>query len=100
MIQKIFKYQMPICEKYSLQLPIRAEILRVDDVDGMFYLWAMVNPSAPLEQRNFEAYKTGQDIPNPEGLVYLGHCCIYIGMELCLYIHERVESCDTVNVQW
>jgi len=43
MIEKIFKYELNIKEKQSLKLPVGAKILRVDDVDGRFYLWAKAN---------------------------------------------------------
>ena len=87
----IYKYPLPVQEKFVLDLPSGAVILRVDDVDGMFYLWAVVDPSAPLVPRHFECYKTGQPILTPMyGLQYLGLCKLFIMQELGLYIFENI----------
>jgi hypothetical protein len=96
MAKKIFKYEMSIKEKQELELPIGAKIIRVDDVDGKFFLWAIVN--APIEDEEIETeirflefYKTGQPIENDTNLVYLGFCKLFIMQELGLYVFERVE---------
>jgi len=86
----IFKYQMPIQEKFDLKLPKDAKIIRVDDVDGMFYLWAIVDTEKEPEIRHFECYKTGHPILTPlDDLVYIGFCTLFIMQELCLYIFEN-----------
>lgn len=97
MDRKIFKYEMGVKEKQELELPIGSRIIRVDDVDGKFFLWAIVN--APTEDdeeietetRYLEFYKTGQTIGNDIGLVYIGFCKLFIGQELGLYVFERVK---------
>lgn len=90
-MKKIYKYQIPVCEKYAIELPLNARIIRVDDVDGFFYLWAMIDiHESSTEKRHLELYKTGQDIPGNDNLVYLGFCKIFIGMELGLYVFENV----------
>jgi len=90
-ISKIFKYPMPVQEKFELQLPVGAKIIRVADIDGLFYLWAIVNTEIEeTETRFIECYKTGQPIDNPETLNYLGLCCLFIMQELGLYMFERV----------
>lgn len=66
-MNKIFKYTIPTKEKYDIELPQGAKILRVEDVDGLFYLWAIVNTEEdhPKEIRCLEFYKTGQPIETP-----------------------------------
>ncbi len=82
---------MAVQEKIELQLPIGAKIIRVSDVDGMFFLWAIVDPEIEeTETRYIEFYKTGQPIENDHELVYLGLCCLFIMQELGLYTFERV----------
>lgn len=90
-MHKIFKYQLKIQEKQELTLPQGAKIIRVDDLDGMFFLWAMVNADAdwPTEVVNLEFYKTGQPIDNPDGLCYIGFCKLFIMQELGLYAFRR-----------
>jgi hypothetical protein len=76
-------------EKFSVELPIGARIIRVDDVDGKFWLWAIVDDEAQKELRHIECYKTGQPILKPlENLTYLGCCKLFIMQELCLYMFE------------
>lgn len=95
--KKIFKYELSIKEKQEIELPIGAKIIRVDDVDGKFFLWAIV--SAPTEDdeveteiRFLEFYKTGQPIDNDSTLFYLGFCKLFIMQELGLYVFERLTS--------
>lgn len=91
-MKKIFKYSLPVQEKFTLELPAGAKIIRVDDVAGLFWLWAIVDPDAPLEARHIECYKTGQEAPDDLGsLEYLGCCKLFIMQELCLYMFERVS---------
>lgn len=86
----IFKYSLPVQEKFTMELPAGAKIIRVDDVEGKFWLWAIVDTEAPLEPRNIECYKTGQEMPADEHvLLYLGCCKLFIMQELCLYMFER-----------
>jgi len=95
-MKKIFKYELHIKEKQELELPVGSIIIRVDDVDGKFYLWAMVDiqlegePEIKFEKRYLEFYKTGQPIENDDNLFYLGFCKLFIMQELGLYVFERV----------
>ena len=94
-MNKIFKYPIPTKEKYELMLPKNAQIIRVEDVDGLFFLWAIVNTEEdfPLEKRFLEFYKTGQPIETPlEDLFYLGTCKLFIMQELCLYVFENFKK--------
>lgn len=93
-MKAIFKYSLPVQEKYTIELPVGAKIVRVEDVDGLFFLWAIVDTTEdyPKEQRHLEFYKTGQPIENDAGLVYLGLCKLFIMQELGLYVFERVKT--------
>lgn len=85
----IFKYQMPVMERFSMMLPRGAEIIRVADQSGMFWLWAVVSTDEPDEQRNFVAVKCGANVP-PGDLRYVGFCAIFVQQELGLYIFEDI----------
>lgn len=88
----IYKYPLPVREKYVIELPANAHIIRVDTVEGLFYLWAIVDPEAPLVTRYLEFYKTGQPITTPmRSLLYLGFCTLFIMQELCLYVFENLN---------
>lgn len=91
----IYKYPIPVKEKYQIELPKDARIIRVEDVDGHFFLWAAVNtdPEWPTEKRFLEFYKTGQPIETPlDHLVHLGNCKLFVAMELCLYCFENIVA--------
>lgn len=87
----IFKYQMPVLERFDMTLPAGAEIIRMEDQGGMFWMWAVVNTDAPDEVRKFHAFKTGAKMPDNVPLVYRGFCAVFVQMELGLYIFEEVE---------
>lgn len=84
----IFKYQMPILEKFTMKLPKDAEIIRMADQGGMFWLWAVVDTNVKDEERHFYAVKCGANMPDKNGLIYRGFCAIYVQQELGLYIFE------------
>lgn len=89
-MKSIYKYQAPVKEQFSLLLPVGAQVLRVDDVDGMFFIWAIVDTEEKAtEERFFECYKTGAPFrKDPSELNYLGFWKIFVQMELCLYVFE------------
>lgn len=91
-MNKIFKYEIPCKEKFEISLPKGAQIIRCEDVEGKFFIWAIVNPDPehPTETRYFECYKTGQEIHTPLcHLNLLGTCKLFIMQELCLYVFEN-----------
>lgn len=99
-MNKIFKYSIPTKEKYVIELPKDAQIIRVEDVDGLFFLWAIVNTDEehPTEKRCLEFYKTGQPIETPlERLNFLGTCKLFIMQELCLYVFENTFETAKTN---
>ncbi len=96
-MKNIFKYELSIKEKQEIVLPESAQIIRVDDVDGKFFLWAIVEVSEEIEieteTRYIEFYKTGQPIETPiEHLQYLGFCKLFIMQELGLYVFENIAK--------
>lgn len=87
----IYKYQMPVLESFTMKLPEGAEILRVADQGGMFWLWAKVRTDVPDEVRHFHSFKCGGKIPDKlsDKLVYIGFCAVFVQQELGLYIFEE-----------
>lgn len=84
----IFKYQMPVLERFTMRLPRSAEIIRMADQGGMFWLWAVVDTRLPDEDRHFVAVKCGGNVPETPGLIYRGFCAVFVQQELGLYIFE------------
>lgn len=89
-MKRIFKYQLPILEEVELRLPVNAEVIRIADLGGIIWLWAIIDDEEPDETRKFYLYKTGgamKDIP----MKYLGCGAVFIQMELMLYVFEEVS---------
>lgn len=84
----IYKYQIPILEAFTVRLPEGAEILRVEHIDGLSWIWAIVNTDAPDEDRHFMAFKTGTKMPDGVNLKYIGYHAIFVQAELALYLFE------------
>lgn len=83
----IFKYQMPVLERFTMRLPEGAHIIRMADQGGMFWLWAVVDTGVLDENRHFVAVKCGANVPDGN-LRYIGFCAIFVQQELGLYIFE------------
>lgn len=61
---KIYKYQISGEGNDCLQLPDGYRILSAGEQDGQIFIWAIVNPDAPLMDARFRIYATGfDDIP-------------------------------------
>ena len=92
---RIWKYQMPVAEQFAMKLPRGAEIIRMAGENGMLWLWAVVDTSAPDETRHFEAFKAGGTMPDDLSQhVFRGMAHIYIQAELMLYIFEVIRDAD------
>ena len=88
----IYKYQMPVLERFEMTLPVGAKIIRMADENGMFWLWAEVRTDAPDEQRTFWAFKCGGKMPDDVRLKYIGFCAVFVQQELGLYIYEEISD--------
>lgn len=66
-MRKIFKYQF--VSGGRIEIPKNAEIVHVEEQDGVLCMWAIVNPDAPKETRTFCIRGTGH--PIDESLKYV-----------------------------
>ena len=95
----IYKYRLPFMEKSTLSLPQGADIIRVDGFDGALWLWAIVDTSQPLVDREFSLFKTGGEMPsNIEEYTYIGCGAIFVQMELMMYVFEKKNYTPEVSV--
>lgn len=58
-MKTIFKYSLGINDQVFLHLPEGAEILSVQGQADQLVLWAIIDPSKPVEPRLFSVYGTG-----------------------------------------
>ena len=97
----IFKYQIPIQEDFTLELPENSDPLRVEFVDGKAWMWVLHDLRQPKKKFQFHMYKTGGTIPDhiaPNLGFLLGWLTIYVQQELCLYVfaekHNATDEAD------
>lgn len=56
---------------FSLQLPKHAKVLEMGLQNNEFFIWAFVDPSAPMEERKFVFFGTGTEVQNAAHLRYI-----------------------------
>lgn len=59
MTQAIFKYQLEVADYQKIMMPENARILCTQSQKDHCYIWAIVDPQAAMEEREFEIYGTG-----------------------------------------
>ena len=62
----IWKFPLEVTDFVSVEMPLNAVVLSVDNQDGALRLWAMVEPDMPKDIRHFYIVGTGN--PMPAGL--------------------------------
>lgn len=73
MEKSIFKYNLETTDKQTVLMPKGAEILTIQAQDEHAKLWALVDPTAHLEERTIEIFGIGHPV------------CCDMGVE-CKYI--------------
>lgn len=69
----VWKYAIPIDDRFTLDMPIGALILTVQAQQDKPQLWALVDPDAEIESRTFRLAGTGHPIKEESlRLLYLG----------------------------
>jgi len=68
----VYKYQARIEYHVKVKMPSGAKILKGDEQNGAFVIWALVNTENELVTRNLRLVATGRTIAEPvEKLVYI-----------------------------
>ena len=69
----VYKYDVPVADAFSLDLPADARVLTVKVQGEQARLWALVDPDAPLTPRHFRLSGTGHSIEvAADALRYVG----------------------------
>lgn len=85
----VFKYEIPPYNA-AIKLPVGAEILSVAFQGDTFCMWAKVNTDAETEERNFEAFGTGHEMPYTMGVDYEFVGTAHMDNGLVFHAFERV----------
>lgn len=70
-MKQIYKYPVPIDDKFIVQMPLGSFILDVQMQKSEPQMWALIDPKKPLTNRFFYLYGTGMFIDDSK-LVYIG----------------------------
>ena len=68
-MKSVWKYSL-FMGPSKLELPVGAQVLHVDEQDGIPQIWVLVDTEAPKETRHFEVRGTGHAVE--EQRAYIG----------------------------
>ena len=66
-MKSIWKFGFQITGRFRLAIPKGAQVLHVEAQHGQACLWALVDPAAETEEREFGIYGTGHPLPDNLG---------------------------------
>ena len=76
MKRTIYRYQLFISNEIEISLPFGAIILTVQTQGDAVYMWALVDPSQPMNERRLSVFATGYPIDRRGALNYIGSLSI------------------------
>ena len=68
MKKTIWKFELEIADKQTIEMPVNAEILTVQTQNEIPCLWALVDPDDPKEDRVIKIFGTGHPIVYDAGV--------------------------------
>jgi hypothetical protein len=91
-MKTIYKYQIEVKHNFSLILPAKAEILTVQMQNATPYIWVLADLKISSEERFFEVFGTGHEIPYDMGIdrKYIGTFQM-MGGSLIFHLFERLN---------
>lgn len=96
-ILKVFKYDVPLDDEVSINLPEGAQVLTFQAQREQPCIWALVDPSARPRPRRFRIAGTGHDIENAHELRYVGSAQLH-GGNLVFHLFEYVAEVISLPV--
>ena len=84
----VHKFPIPIADYSTIDMPERAKILSVDIQYDKPMMWALVDTTAPFEQRHFRFAGTGHALQ--ENVVFIGSLHMYNGA-LIFHVFELIS---------
>ena len=71
-MESIWKFSIAVTDDQEVEMPEGARIVTVQAQKGSLYLWAIVEPSAPMKKRRIKVVGTGHPKDALSNLVYIG----------------------------
>lgn len=90
-MQSVYKYPVSVHDIFTLELPEGARVLTVQAQGGAgVFLWALVDPDAPVEERAFRLAGTGHPINETNVLKYINTFQLQ-GGALVFHLFEMIQ---------
>lgn len=70
---RVFKYPFDVNDDVIIEMPEKAQVLKVDVQQGVPTLWALVDPEASVIPHHF--YMRGTGHPVPDDVEHVGSFC-------------------------
>lgn len=86
-MKTIHKYKIRTIDEQTIQMPVDAQILHVDEVSGTLYLWAKVNPQNKMEDVKVSIYGTGMEMDDTTILRHIGSIIVRAGFVWHVFVH-------------
>lgn len=68
-MKKVYKWSLPKGkDRFSLEIPQGAMLLTAHVQHGSPVIWALIDPEAPAEKRDFIVLETGEQLPELPGI--------------------------------
>lgn len=87
----VWKYEFHLIDEFAIEMPKGARVLAAQEQYGSPMMWALVDPTQPVEMRRFRLAGTGHKIDNADHLTYVGTLQLQ-GGGLVFHLFERVEA--------
>jgi hypothetical protein len=87
-MKTIWKFQVPVQDEITVDMPVGAKILTVQMQAGSPCIWALVDADAPVQPRHFAWRGTGHDAGGLALLKYVGTVSI-LGGGLIFHLFDR-----------
>jgi hypothetical protein len=88
-MKTIWKYEIPIEEKFEISMPIMARILSVQNQQRVPQMWCLVDSDKPVKTRKFIIVGTGHEVMHGN-LTYIGTFLVH-GDMLVLHLFEIMD---------
>lgn len=86
-MKSILKYEI-LFDEHKIPMHDKAEILSVQSQDEKVVMWVLSDDNLPMKNRTFVKILTGQDIREPNTLMYIG-TVLLDGGSYAVHLHEK-----------
>jgi hypothetical protein len=86
-MRTIWKFPLPVETVVRISMPAGASVLSVHERNGDLCLWALIDPDATREMREFRVHGTGHPVPEDRPLRFIGTAHL-MGGALVFHVFE------------